>query len=213
MTPIDSISGEALLIPGLQAWSLQAQDASLLQAFYDANPDYFLLIDGAPPPATAAAQDLADHPPADMAWRERWFIGVQDPQARTVAVAEVVSDLLAAGVWHIGLLIVATDHWGCGTARHVFAGLEDWARRAGARWLRLGVVKGNPRARRFWRSRGFEPVRWRHAVAFGERTHDVMVMVKPLNSGPRDARGGGSLREYLDLVPRDRDPAACDSTD
>jgi RimJ/RimL family protein N-acetyltransferase len=196
MTPQDTVTGAMLELDGLRARTLQPHDAPLLQSFYEANPDYFLMIDGAPPPATAASEDLAEQPPAGMAWRERWFIALQDPQGRTVAVVEVISDLIAAGVWHIGLLIVATGEWGRGTAAHVLRGLEDWALRAGAQWLRLGVVQGNRRARSFWLKQGFVGVRWREAVPFGARTHDVLVMVKPLQ--------GGHMDQYLACVARDR---------
>ena len=201
---VDTASGAALQLPGLCVQALQPQDAPALQAFYAANPDYFDTVDGAPPPATAAADDLAGRPPPEMPWRERWFLGIdEDDNPRDaatpgprVAVAEVVRDLLAPGVWHIGLLIVATPQWGSGLAGRVVQGLEDWARRAGAEWMRLGVVQVNARGLRFWQKQGYTVVRAREQVPFGAQTHRVLVMVKPLR--------GHTLADYLERVPRDR---------
>lgn len=205
-TPIDAASGARLQLQGLRAQTLQDQHAPAVQAFYDANPEYFLLVDGAPPPATAAADDLADRPPADMPWRERWFLGIDEEAAVPdpkvpgpyTAVAGVVSDLLAPGVWHIGLLIVATERWGHGVAGRVVQGLEDWAFRAGADWMRLGVVQANARGLRFWQGQGYQTVRQRENIQLGSQTHCVQVMVKPLR--------GHALTDYLERVPRDRPP-------
>ena len=64
---------------------------------------------------------------------------------------DVVADLLAEQVWHVGLFIVAT-----GAARQRRAAprstalLERWMVDQGAHWLRLGVVRGSARAERFW---------------------------------------------------------------
>jgi len=203
---VDTAGGAALQLKGLSVQDLLPQDAPALQAFYEANPEYFLIVDGAPPPSTAAADDLADRPPPDMPWRERWFLGITEETdapstghpGSLVAVAEVVSDLLATGVWHIGLLIVATPQWGSGLAGRVVQGLEDWARRAGAHWMRLGVVTVNARGLRFWQKQGYTVVRVREQVPFGAQTHQVLVMVKLLRER--------SLADYLARVPRDRPP-------
>jgi GNAT superfamily N-acetyltransferase len=118
-----------------------------------------------------------------------------------VAMANVVTDLLATGVWHIGLFIVATARHGCGEARVLYRGLEDWARSHGAAWMRLGVVRGNARAERFWESLGYLETRTREGIEMGRRVNTVRVMVKPL--------AGGTLEQYLALVPRDRpEPSA-----
>jgi GNAT superfamily N-acetyltransferase len=203
---VDTASGAALQLPGLCVQALQPQDAPALQAFYEANPEHFDTVDGTAPPATAAADDLTDRPPPDMPWRERWFLGIDHDAAPagtkkpgpSVAVAEVVSDLLAPGVWHIGLLIVATPQWGSGLAGRVVQGLEDWARRAGADWMRLGVVEVNARGLRFWQGQGYTVVRTREQVPFGAQTHRVLVMVKALQAR--------TLTDYLERVPRDRPP-------
>jgi hypothetical protein len=114
-------------------------------------------------------------------------------------MANVVEDLLASGVWHIGTFIVATSRHGTGDAQALYRGLEQWASANGANWLRLGVVTGNTRAERFWLSEGYVGTRTREGLPFGRQTRTVRIMVKPL--------AGGTLAEYLSIVPRDRPEA------
>ena len=73
-------------------------------------------------------------------------------------------------------------------------------RAQGARWLRLGVVRGNARAERFWEKAGFVDVLERREYAQGSKRHTLRVMAKPL--------AGGTLDEYRMIVPRDREPVA-----
>jgi hypothetical protein len=60
----------------------------------------------------------------------------------------------------------------------------------------LGVVSGNARAERFWASVGYAETRARGGYQIGNQINELRVMCKPL--------AGGSLAEYLALVPRDR---------
>ncbi len=76
-------------------------------------------------------------------------------------MANVVSDLLATGVWHLGLFIVATRLHGSGAAVLLYDRLEAWMGASGAQWLRLGVVRGNVRAERFWERRAYVEMRER----------------------------------------------------
>ena len=78
----------------------------------------------------------------------------------------------------------------------IYAATEQWAIAHGARWIRLGVVKDNLRARRFWESWGFCPVRERDDVEMGLKSNTVITMVKTLT--------GATLDQYLALVERDR---------
>jgi len=170
-----------------------------LQAFFEANPAYFLAVQGAPAGPQVAHDEIHGDLPAGWSYTKKWLIGYQDPASgKLVAFASLVSDLLARTVWHIGLFVVATEHHGSGLAASIFGGIEAWAKSHGARWLRLGVVAGNQRAERFWVRQGFALVRVREGVEMGERSNSVRVMVKPL--------ADQDLGDYLQLVPRD-DPA------
>ena len=183
-------------IAGLRTVELGSGDEPLLQRFFEANPLYFLAVNGAPAGPGEAHEEIHGELPAGWAFTKKWIVGYLDTDNQVVALANVVSDLLASGVWHIGTFIVATSRHGSGDAQVLYRGVEDWARANGARWLRLGVVRGNVRAERFWEALGYVETRTRAGVEMGRLTNTLRVMVKPL--------AGGTLEQYLQLVPRDR---------
>ena len=201
MTDRTTVPLPAAAVAGLAIVELGLADAPLLQRFFDDNPAYFLAVQGEPAGPGEAHEELAGLPPTGWAFTKKWVIGYVDADGRLAAMAEVITDLLAPDVWHIGLFIVASARHGQGLAQTLIDELEAWARAQGADWMRLGVVEGNARAERFWASRGYVPVRARGGYRMGSRTNVICTMVKPLN--------GGSLARYLELVERDRpDPAA-----
>lgn len=174
-------------------------ELSRVQAFFEANPDYFYHTHGCAPDAHAAQVEFDDYPPASMKFGRRWFLGLFNRVPDMIGVAVVVSDLCAPRVWHIALFIIATRLHGSGAAQEIYASFEEWMRAAQARWIRLGVVEEHARALQFWTKQGFRCVRTRTGVATGSRVNDIAVLVKPLTSG--------RVSDYLTLVPRD-DPGA-----
>ena len=183
-------------IRDLRAYELQADDMPALQRFFEANPLYFKIVNGSPAAASEALDVLKETPPAEWGFTKKWLLGFMDQSDNIVAMADVVSDLLAQGVWHIGLFIMATARHGSGDAQAVYAALESWAKQNGARWLRLGVVQGNVQAERFWARVGFIQVRTRTDVKLGHCVHTIRVMVKALDNG--------MMPESWTLVERDR---------
>jgi len=180
----------------LRSIELHSEDIPELQSFFDANPEYFLAVEGRPAGPTEAYLEFIDEPPDGWSFTKKWLLGFVDETGSLVGTAEVVSDLLAQQVWHIGLFIVATPRHGKGDAQALYQALEDWVVRNGARWLRLGVVEGNERAERFWQKMGYVEVSRCNGVEMGDLVNTVRRMVKPLT--------GGALAEYLALAPRDR---------
>lgn len=180
---------------------LAEADIGALQRFFDANPEYFLATQGGLPRANEAEIEFHDVPRAGMPYRVMWLLGYFDADDDSlVAMASVVGDFIAERVWHIGLFIVATALHGSGTAGVLYRMLETWIVGHGAQWIRLGVVRGNARAERFWERLGYVQVRERGPVQTGSKSNLLRVMVKPL--------AGGSVDAYLALVARDRaDPA------
>jgi len=179
-----------------RAFELEPEDIPALQRFYDANPEYFLVVGGQPARADEASDDFHGSPPPELPRGRHWMIGLEDESASMIGVADVLADFLAADVWHVGLFLVATKLHGTGAARVLYDHLESWMRAQGAQWSRLGVVEGNLRAERFWKGLGYVEVRKRRNVEMGKRVNTLRVMVKPLS--------GGNLPEYLERVARDR---------
>ncbi|HKX41190.1 MAG TPA: GNAT family N-acetyltransferase [Burkholderiaceae bacterium] len=182
-------------IPALRCVEITPDREAGLQRFFEANPDYFIAVNGEPAGPQEAHEEIHGPLPAGWPYTKKWLIGYLDARGAMVAMANVVTDLLAAGIWHIGLFIVATERRGSGDAQTLHRGLEAWATSHGAAWLRLGVVRGNVRAERFWQSEGYLETRTREGIEMGRRVNTVRVMVKPL--------AGGTLEQYRALVPRD----------
>jgi len=183
-------------IGNLRTVELTKEWEPTLQRFFDQNPQYFLSVYGEPAHPSEAHEEIDGELPAGWPFTKKWLIGYLDAQNNLAAMANVVSDLLAPTVWHIGLFIVATERQGNGEAQTLYRGLEAWAVTNGARWLRLGVVDGNQRAERFWERLGYRQARIREGVAMGKLTNTVRVMIKALTDR--------SLEEYLAVVERDR---------
>jgi GNAT superfamily N-acetyltransferase len=179
-----------------RAVELDPGDVPVLQEFYERNPEYHVIVSGEPPGPNEARNDFDAKPPEGWPYTRRWIAGFFDEHEAMVGVADFVSDLLAPGIWHLGLFIVATPHHGQGIAQALHASLESWMRGQGARWVRLGVVEGNSRAERFWDRSGYVDLRKRQGVEIGKQVKTLRVMAKPL--------AGGNVDEYLALVPRDQ---------
>lgn len=230
--PVDPAQSPALFCGGgLVARSLQREQIPALQAFYEANPEYFLTINGQPPKPDAAAIEFDEVPPPHLSYERQWCIGIfaepadsargdtrgtgaplgpvgpVGPSAASSGSVEGVlmlsSNLCMAGVWHLGLFIVATRLHGRGAAHGLHAAMEDWVRANGAAYLRLGVVKGNARAERFWEHLGYVPLREREGVDTGGRINTLRVMLKPLRG-----QGPQGIAAYLQAMPRDQPGSA-----
>jgi len=175
---------------------LQEAGIGRLQAFFEANPAYFVAVNGEPARPDEARLEFLDRPPVEMGYSRVVTLSFDDAVGRMVAMAGVIADLLAPRVWHIGLFIVDTSLHGSGAAVRFYQGLETWIRDQGADWLRLGVLVGNSRAEAFWAKMGYTELRRRHGQVYGRLTHSVRVLAKPL--------GTHGLDDYRALVPRDR---------
>jgi GNAT superfamily N-acetyltransferase len=183
-------------IPELEIFELGSGDEPLLQQFFEASPDYFLAVQGVPAASTEAHEEIHDELPPGWQFTKKWLLGYKAPDGSLAAMANITSDMLAVGVWHIGLFMVATPRYGSGDAYLLISGIEQWAAGHEAEWLRLGVAQGNAHAERFWERLGYVQARTRDGVQMGAVTNTVRVMVKLLVDGVMD--------DYLDLVPRDR---------
>lgn len=190
-----------LTLSGFLIREAQRHEVDEIQAFNDANPEYWQLTHGHPPPRDDAERAFDAHPPPDMSYSEDlWFIVRERASGAITAQIAVATDLLAPGVYHLGFFIVATRCWGSGLAARLHGAYQHWAVERGARWLRLGVVEANRRARVFWEGLGYAEVQCRDDCELGVLRHRLFTMVKPLP--------GESMADYRDAVPRDRGSAA-----
>jgi hypothetical protein len=181
---------------GIHTVELTADRAPLLQRFFEENPAYFLATSGEPAGPQEGLEEITSELPAGMSFTKKWVVGYVGANGALIAMANVITGLLAISIFHIGTFIVATERHGSGEAQVLNHGLEEWAVANGAAWLRLGVVQGNARAESFWAAQGYIPVRERPGIEMGKRIVTVRNLIKPLS--------GGGLEEYFSLAPRDR---------
>lgn len=184
-------------VAGLRCVELSDADVPALQRFFDANPAYFHSVNGHGPGSDEASHELHDAPPSGLPFRKQWIVGFIDEDANFRAMANMLADFLAVGVFHIGLFIVASELHGSGRSMTIYEALERWIQQSGAMWIRLGVVKGNAKAERFWSKAGYLEVRERAGIAMGARVNTVRVLVKSLTAE-------SALGAYLERVARDR---------
>ncbi|ATN13045.1 GNAT family N-acetyltransferase [Pseudomonas sp. FDAARGOS_380] len=183
-------------LEGIRVVELFGFDEAELQQFFEQAPDYFIAVNGEPATPTEAREELSGQLPAGWHCSRLYWLGYRDAQGHLAAVVNIAADLLAAGVWHIGLLLVHTRWHGSGLAQRLHADLEAWAVAKGAQWLRLTVVVGNTRAERFWPRLGYVQVRTREGITMGRQVNRVSIQVKVVASA--------SIEDYLALVERDR---------
>ena len=174
---------------------LRPDQIPVLQALFEANPDYFIAVNGKAPDADEAQREFDELPPAHLTYSARWFAGIFDHSHSLRGLIILVSDLAARSVWHTALFFLERSHRGTGAALEIHASLEAMALASGAQWLRLGVIAGNLPAERFWAKCGYLEVRTRQLVNAAGEERTSRVMVKPL--------AGGALADYLQRVPRD----------
>jgi len=193
---VDSHGLPVCSVAGIQVIELGDRDEAELQRFFERAPNYFIAVNGEPATATEAHEELQGLLPAGWACSRMYWLGYRDLENQLVAVVNIAADLLAVGVWHIGLLLVDAPLHGTGLARRLHADLEAWAAGNGAQWLRLTVVIGNAKAERFWPKLGYVQVRTREGITMGRQVNSVSIQVKALT--------GGQVGDYLALVPRDQ---------
>lgn len=172
-----------------------------MQAFNEANPEYWLLTHGHAPPPDDVEKAFDWRPPPAMTYSSHTLFLVRD--ARTHAIAGHVActvDLMAAGVYHLAFFLIETRRRGTGFAKQLYRSYERWAIEQRARWLRLCVVADNDRAHRFWRAMGYVEVCRHDDFPIGALRHTLITMVKPL-----DER---TLTQYLAEVPQDQPKAS-----
>ncbi len=183
-------------IDGIRVVELLGRDEAELQRLFEQAPDYFIAVNGEPATPTEAHDEMQGYLPTGWSCSRMYWLGYRDADDQLVAVVNIAADLLAAGVWHIGLLLVDRRLHGTGLAQRLHGDLEAWAVRLGAQWLRLTVVIGNTRAERFWPRLGYVQVRTREGITMGRRVNRVSIQIKAL--------AGGRVDDYLAMVARDR---------
>jgi GNAT superfamily N-acetyltransferase len=134
--------------------ALSAENGPSLQLEFEADPDFFELVQGSPPgPAEATSVFVAL--PEGAAYDQKHLLGLFGPTGELLAVVDAIADYPAPQTWSLGLLFVAVGSRNVGVGRRLLAGFECFAAHRGATCLRLAIVAANTRAVSFFRQAGF----------------------------------------------------------
>ena len=137
-----------------QARNLTQADASGILALYSENTEYFKHCPPSPSLETVK-EDLVALPPAKEA-ADKYYIGIFEGNS-LVAVMDLIDrypDRLTA---FIGLLMVSKSCQGKGVGAYLVKALSQALGAEGYTRIRLGYIKTNLSAQRFWRKQGFQP--------------------------------------------------------
>ena len=86
------------LIPGLNVIEISDARVAKLQRFFEANSEYSSAVNGEPPGSNDAREEIHGALPAGWSFTRKWLIGYVDASGAMLAMANVVSDLLAPTV-------------------------------------------------------------------------------------------------------------------
>jgi len=134
---------------------LMPEDEHYVQKLCEECHEFALMMGGRPPRPDDGHKILFDLPPG-MHAENKYVYGLFTASGTMIAVLDMVSDYKVKGEWTIGLMMITPAERGKGFGRHLHDLACDIARRHGASVMRLGVMKENHAARRFWRGLGYQ---------------------------------------------------------
>ena len=162
------------LTNGCRLRQLSEHDIGTVQKLCEQCPDYFLLHEGAPVPATAAAEIFSALPPGKTQ-KDKFVFGVERPDGTLAGIVDLVRDFPEKGVWMLGLMLLTPEERGKGTGRTAHGALAQWAKALGAKLLRIGVVEENEGGALFWDALGYRKQK-ETVLELGTKTHTVNIL-------------------------------------
>lgn len=136
------------------ARKLIASDVSHVLALCSENPEYFQHCPPSPSRDTIR-DDMSALPPGKKA-NDKYFIGLFE-SGSLVAVMDLIDRYPDNETAFIGLLMVAKDLQGHGVGTFIVNALTEALKAKHYKRIRLGYIKTNQSAQRFWFKQGFRP--------------------------------------------------------
>ncbi len=129
-------------------------DLPAIQALFESDPGYFLLVQGTPPDA-GEARNLIKELPDGKSYADK-FVYTIHHGAQLLAVIDVIRDYPEEGTWFLGLIFLAWSVRGTGLSRRLIEAIRAHVVSKGGRSLRLAVVRTNRHARALYDRVGFK---------------------------------------------------------
>lgn len=153
---------------------LLQEDESDLQELNERCLDYYYIVEGRKPIASAAYEILNELPPGKE-MKDKFVLGVYNNESKMIAVIDIIKDYKVEKEWAIGLLMIDLDERGkrLGTKLHDF--LIEWVSDYQTKSFRIGVVEENINALGFWRKLGYSEID-RINMKLGNKDNVIIVM-------------------------------------
>ena len=173
----------------LRALTGEPTEVRDLQAVLDDSPAYAHLVTGVPCGASDA-QSTFSMLPDGKSYDDKFVLGIYD-HAVMVGCIDLIRRFPDPSTAHIGLLLIAEHHQGMGLGTLAYERME----RLVESWpecmrLRLGVLRDNVRAHRFWAGLGFVPTGEIKPYRYGTVQSESVIYTKAFPPPTRD--GGDS---------------------
>ena len=81
-------------------------------------------------------------------------------------------------------MMLSPEQRGQGLGSVFYQAFENWVSAQGVKQVSLSVIEANKLGLQFWKSLGFEVIRKTEPRQFGNKTHAVYVMSRPVAATP-----------------------------
>lgn len=159
---------------------LTEDEAEDVAELYARCADYFQLQDGEAATLADVIEMFSDVPDEKSAM-DQTVLGWRD-DGRLYALAAILRDFPADGIWYLGFMIVDPAKRRQGIGRSIYQTIEQWAAGRGAREMRLSVLEVNEGADRFWRSLGYKELRRVGPHTFKTLRHRRIELARALSN-------------------------------
>jgi GNAT superfamily N-acetyltransferase len=176
---MNELAGFALNLPGYSVKLLKLEDATVLQSLYEQCTEFAFLTDGQPPSPTAAHNEF-DAVPDGKTTKDKYIFGLFNPQNDLIGMIESLRHYPDNQTWWLGLMMLSPKQRGQGLGSEFYQGFENWVSAQGIKQVSLSVVEANELGLQFWKSLGFEVICKTEPRQFGNKTHAVYVMSRPV---------------------------------
>lgn len=126
---------------------------SLLQALFEAAPDYSVTVEGRLPGPQDGLEALRALPVGKA--RADKVVGIYRFEGTVVGCLDIVRAHPEPHIAFVGLLLFAADHQGHGFGAEALRHIKELAQGWQCTRLRLAVIDTNTRALHFWKREGF----------------------------------------------------------
>jgi len=136
---------------------------------YDANQDFFMLVQGKKATIESSLGDIDAIPP-DCGGKQKVYISIWKG-GKAIGVLDLIAGYPEQTSFWIGLLLVHGDLHGKGIGSKIVRAVLDAAKISGYHKAKLGVVESNIQGLNFWEKHGFNIM---------GRNKNIVVMARPV---------------------------------